>query len=49
MASPVVGTPVPRKEDRIRVQLSAAHSEEMVDRALGAFERVGRKLRVLSR
>jgi glycine C-acetyltransferase len=39
---------VPRGEARIRVQLSAAHSEADVDRAIDAFIRVGRAHRVIS-
>jgi glycine C-acetyltransferase len=38
---------VPKGEARIRVQLSAAHSEEQVDRAVAAFTKVGNKLGVL--
>ena len=34
---------VPRGAARIRVQLSAAHTFEQIDRALAAFARVGRK------
>ncbi len=34
---------VPKGQSRIRVQLSAAHSVEMVDRAVDAFGRVGRR------
>jgi glycine C-acetyltransferase len=34
---------VPKGEARIRVQLSAAHSPEMVDRAVAAFVKVGRR------
>jgi glycine C-acetyltransferase len=34
---------VPRGEARIRVQLSAAHTPEMVDRAVDAFVKVGRR------
>ena len=34
---------VPRGEARIRVQISAAHSVEDLDRALDAFEKIGRK------
>jgi glycine C-acetyltransferase len=34
---------VPKGEARIRVQLSAAHTPEMVDRAVQAFLKVGRK------
>ncbi len=35
---------VPRGEARIRVQVSAAHTREQLDRALSEFERVGRQL-----
>ncbi|WP_394828500.1 glycine C-acetyltransferase [Pendulispora albinea] len=38
---------VPKGEARIRVQLSAAHTPEQVDRAVDAFARVGKKLGVL--
>jgi glycine C-acetyltransferase len=38
---------VPRGKARIRVQLSAAHTEAQVDLALGAFTRVGARLGVL--
>jgi glycine C-acetyltransferase len=39
---------VPKGEARIRVQLSAAHSQEQLDAALQAFVRVGKKLNVIS-
>jgi len=39
---------VPRGQARIRVQLSAAHTEEHIDRAVEAFTQVGRELGVLS-
>ncbi len=38
---------VPRGQSRIRVQLSAAHSEEQIDRAVAAFTEVGRRLGVI--
>jgi glycine C-acetyltransferase len=38
---------VPRGRARIRAQLSAAHGREHLDRALAAFERVGRGLGVI--
>ena len=38
---------VPKGEARIRVQLSAAHTTEHVDRAILAFTRVGKKLGVV--
>jgi glycine C-acetyltransferase len=34
---------VPRGQARIRVQLSAAHSREELDRAVAAFTRVGKE------
>lgn len=37
---------VPKSEARIRVQLSAAHTKAQLDRALAAFEKVGRELGV---
>jgi glycine C-acetyltransferase len=39
---------VPRDAARIRVQLSAAHTDEHVDRAVDAFTRVGRELGVVA-
>ncbi len=39
---------VPKGEARIRVQLSAAHETEHLDKAIDAFGRIGRKLGVLS-
>ena len=38
---------VPKGQARIRVQLSAAHSEEEVDRAVAAFASVGKRVGVL--
>jgi glycine C-acetyltransferase len=38
---------VPEGQARIRVQLSAAHEREHLDRAVFAFETVGRKLGVI--
>jgi len=38
---------VPKGEARLRAQISAAHSRDDLDRALLAFDRVGRKLGVL--
>jgi glycine C-acetyltransferase len=37
---------VPKGEARIRVQISAAHTPEQIDRALAAFAKVGKKLGV---
>ncbi len=38
---------VPKGKARIRVQLSAAHSKEHIDKAIEAFGRVGKKLNVI--
>jgi glycine C-acetyltransferase len=38
---------VPKGQARIRVQLSAAHTREHMDRAIAAFSKVGRELGVL--
>ncbi|MDZ7398695.1 MAG: glycine C-acetyltransferase [candidate division KSB1 bacterium] len=34
---------VPKGQSRIRVQISAAHTREQIDRAIAAFEKVGKK------
>lgn len=39
---------VPQGEARIRVQISAAHSKDHLDRAVAAFEKVGQALEVLN-
>ena len=38
---------VPKGKDRIRVQLSAAHTREQLDKAIAAFIKVGRELGVI--
>ncbi|MCX6154703.1 MAG: glycine C-acetyltransferase [Candidatus Kapabacteria bacterium] len=38
---------VPRGKDRIRVQISAAHSQEQIDKALSAFIAVGKELNMI--
>jgi glycine C-acetyltransferase len=38
---------VPKGAARIRTQMSAAHDDEHIDRAVAAFEKVGRKLGVI--
>ena len=38
---------VPKDQARIRVQLSAAHTREMVDQCIAAFEKIGRKWKVI--
>jgi glycine C-acetyltransferase len=39
---------VPKSEARIRVQVSAAHSQEQLRQAAGAFEKVGRELGIIA-
>ena len=39
---------VPKGQDRIRTQMSAALSRDMLDRAIDAFGSVGRELKVIS-
>jgi glycine C-acetyltransferase len=39
---------VPRGQARIRTQMSAAHTDEQIERALAAFAKVGRELGVVS-
>lgn len=39
---------VPRGKARIRVQISAAHSEEQIDKAVNAFIKAGKKLNLIS-
>jgi len=38
---------VPKEKARIRVQLSAAHSQEHLEKAIAAFTKVGRELKVI--
>ncbi len=38
---------VPKGQARIRVQISAAHTREQLDKAITAFEKIGRRLGVL--
>jgi glycine C-acetyltransferase len=38
---------VPKEQARIRVQLSAAHRQEHLDKAIAAFEKVGKKLGII--
>ncbi len=39
---------VPKGEARIRVQISAAHDREHIDRAIKSFVKIGKKLKVLN-
>jgi glycine C-acetyltransferase len=38
---------VPKGQARIRVQMSAAHSEQDVDHAVAAFAKVGREMNII--
>ena len=38
---------VPKNQARIRVQISAGHSKEQIDRALNSFEECGKKLNII--
>ncbi len=38
---------VPKKKSRIRVQISAAHSKEQIEKAIEAFKKVGKKHKVI--
>ena len=38
---------VPKGKARIRVQLSAAHTPEHLDKAIAAFTKIGKELRVI--
>ncbi len=38
---------VPKDQARIRVQLSAAHEKEHLDKAIAAFEKIGKKLNII--
>lgn len=40
---------VPKDKARIRVQLSAAHTKEHLDKAISAFEEVGKQLNILKK
>ena len=38
---------VPKEKARIRVQLSAAHSQKHLDKAIESFKLVGKKLEII--
>ena len=38
---------VPQGQARIRIQVSAVHTDEQLDRAVAAFTEVGRELKVI--
>ena len=39
---------VPKGEARIRVQISAAHTKEHLDKAIFAFQKIGKKYNILN-
>ncbi|NRN29540.1 glycine C-acetyltransferase [Photorhabdus heterorhabditis] len=39
---------VPKNQARIRTQMSAAHTEEQIERAVAAFTRIGKQLKVIA-
>ena len=39
---------VPKEQARIRVQISAAHNKEHLDKAISAFTKVGREMKIIS-
>ncbi len=45
--NPVISPAVPPKQARLRTSYMATHTEEMLDRALAAFEKVGKELGVI--
>ena len=38
---------VPKGKARIRVQISASHTDQDIDRAVDAFVKIGKELRVI--
>jgi glycine C-acetyltransferase len=46
-ALPIVFPMVARNKARIRTMMSAGHTKADLDEALAAFEKIGRKLRLL--
>jgi glycine C-acetyltransferase len=38
---------VPNGKARIRVQISAAHTKEQIDKCIAAFKKIGRQLKVI--
>jgi glycine C-acetyltransferase len=38
---------VPKGQSRIRVQVSAAHTREQIDKAIAAFEKVGKRNKII--
>jgi glycine C-acetyltransferase len=39
---------VPKGQARIRVQLSAVHEKEHIDKAIAAFTKIGKKCKVIA-
>ncbi|MGB1988528.1 MAG: glycine C-acetyltransferase, partial [Flavobacteriales bacterium] len=39
---------VPKEQARIRVQVSAAHTKEHLDKAIAAFTKVGKEMKIIN-
>ena len=39
---------VPKEQARIRVQVSAAHTKEQLDKAISAFTKVGMEMKIIN-
>ena len=39
---------VPREQARIRVQVSAAHSKDHLDKAIAAFTKIGKEMKIIN-
>ena len=39
---------VPKEQARIRVQVSAAHTKEHLDKAIAAFNKVGKEMKIIN-
>jgi 7-keto-8-aminopelargonate synthetase-like enzyme len=46
-ANPVISPAVPPGRELLRTSYMATHTEEQLDKVLGAFEKVGRQLGVI--
>ena len=39
---------VPREQARIRVQVSAAHTKDHLDKAIAAFTKIGKEMKIIN-
>ena len=39
---------VPREQVRIRVQVSAAHTKDHLDKAIAAFTKIGKEMKIIN-